>query len=104
MGWPLVFKGVALASTYGIIGRVGVLVEPTFKGVQEKVRDGLGNPLSKQAPKQGVDLGNAIVNGTTRAFKWGGVAAGAALGTAIKKGFGRLRAMEDETAQIEGLD
>jgi len=103
MGWPLVFKGVALASTYGIIGRVGVLVEPTFKGVQEKVRDGLGKPIAKQAPKRGVDVGNAIVNGTTKALKWGGVAAGAALGTAITKGFGRLRAMEDATAKIKGL-
>src|SRR5690625_1399357 len=103
MGWPLVFKGVALASTYGIIGRVGVLVEPTFKNTQKKVRDGLGKPLAQEAPKQGVDLGSAIVNGTTRVFKWGGVAAGAALGTAITKGFGRLRAMEDATAKIEGL-
>src|SRR5690625_1771327 len=103
MGWPLVFKGVALASTYGIIGRVGVLVSPSFDGVQKKVRDGLGKPIAKQAPKQGVDLGNAIVNGTTRVFKWGGVAAGAALGTAITKGFGRLRAMVDATAKIEGL-
>src|SRR5690625_6319194 len=99
MGWALVFKGVALASTYGIIGRVGVLVEPTFKGVQEKVRDGLGNPLSKQAPKQGVDLGNAIVNGTTRAFKWGGLAAGAALGNAITKELGLIRANDDEYAK-----
>src|SRR5690625_4128759 len=103
MGWPLVFKGVALAGTYGIIGRVGVLVSPSFDGVQKKVRDGLGKPIAKQAPKQGVDLGNAIVNGTTRVFKWGGVAAGAALGTAITKGFGRLRAMEDAQAKIRGL-
>src|SRR5690606_19546730 len=29
--------------------------------------------------------------------------AGAALGTAISKGFGRLRAMEDATTKIEGL-
>src|SRR5699024_12532536 len=43
------------------------------------------------------------VSGTTRVFKWGGIAAGAALGTAITKGFGRLRAMEDATAKIEGL-
>lgn len=90
-----------MASTYGVVGRVGVLVEPTFKDAQKKIRDGLGKPIAQEAPKQGVNLGDAIVNGTTRAFKWGGLAAGAALGTAITKGFGRLRAMEDATAKIE---
>src|SRR5690625_7717747 len=103
MGWPLVFKGVALASTYGIIGRVGVLVEPTFKNTQKKVRDGLGKPLAQEAPKQGVDLGSAIDNDTTRVFKWGGVAAGAAVGTAITKGFVRLRAMADADEKSESL-
>lgn len=90
-------------SSYGVVGRVGVLVEPTFKGVQKKVKDSLGAPLAQEGPRQGRNLGDMIVNGTTRVFKWGGIAAGAALGTAITKGFGRLRAMEDATAKIEGL-
>lgn len=92
-----------MASTYGIVGRVGVLVEPTFKNTQKKVREGLGGPIAQEAPKAGLNVGNAIVNGTTRAFQVGGVLAGAALGTAITKGFGRLRAMEDATTKIEGL-
>ena len=90
-------------SSYGVVGRVGLLVEPTFRGAQRKVRDGLGVPLAKEGPKQGRNLGDMIVSGTTRVFKWGGVAVGAALGTAITKGFGRIRAMEDATAKIEGL-
>ena len=90
-------------SSYGVVGRVGLLVEPTFRGAQRKVRDGLGVPLAKEGSKQGRNLGDMIVSGTTRVFKWGGVAVGAALGTAITKGFGRIRAMEDATAKIEGL-
>src|SRR5699024_1791170 len=70
---------------------------------QRKIKDGLGAPLAQEGPRQGRNLGDMIVNGTTRVFKWGGIAAGAALGTAITKGFGRLRAMEDATAKIEGL-
>lgn len=92
-----------MASTFGTIGRIGVLVQPEFKGAQKAIRDGLGKPISQEAPKQGRDVGNMIVNGTTRAFQVGGLMAGAALGTAITKGFGRLRAMEDATAKIEGL-
>ena len=90
-------------SSYGIVGRAGLLVEPTFRGVQRKVRDGIGAPLAREAPRQGRNLGDGIVAATTGVFKWGGIAAGAALGTAITKGFGRLRAMEDATAKIEGL-
>src|SRR5699024_5814575 len=74
-----------------------------FDGAQRKIRDGLGKPLAQEAPKQGRDLGNSIVAGTTRVFKWGGAAVGAALGAAITKGFGRIRAMEDATAKIAGL-
>src|SRR5699024_9660485 len=70
---------------------------------QRKIKDGLGAPLAQEGPRQGRNLGDMIVSGTTRVFKWGGIAAGAALGTAITKGFGRLRAMEDATAKIEGL-
>lgn len=90
-------------SSYGVVGRVGVLVEPTFRGVQRKVKDGLGAPLAQEGPRQGRNLGDMIVSGTTRVFKWGGIAAGAALGAAITKGFGRLRAMEDAQAKIRGL-
>ena len=90
-------------SSYGIVGRAGLLIEPTFRGAQRKVRDGIGAPLAQEGPRQGRNLGDMIVSGTTRVFKWGGIAAGAALGTAITKGFGRLRAMEDATAKIEGL-
>ena len=86
-----------------MVGRVGVLVEPTFRGAQRKIRDGLGVPLANEGTQQGTNLGNKIVAGTTRVFKWGGVAAGAALGAAITKGFGRLRAMEDAQAKIRGL-
>src|SRR5690625_3987501 len=89
--------------SYGVVGRCGFLVETTYRGVKRKVRDGLGVPLAKEGPKQGRNLGDMIVSGTTRVFKWGGVAVGAALGTAITKGFGRIRAMEDATAKIEGL-
>lgn len=90
-------------SSYGVVGRVGVLVEPRMTGVQRKVRDGLGKPLAQEGPRQGRNLGDSIVAGTTRVFKWGGVAVGAALGTALTKGFQRVAALEDATAKIEGL-
>ena len=77
-------------SSYGIVGRAGLLIEPTFKGAQRKVRDGIGAPLAQEGPRQGRNLGDMIVSGTTKVFKWGGIAAGAALGTAITKGFGQI--------------
>lgn len=85
------------------VGIAQVLIVPSFDGLQKSIGKGLDGPLTTQGSKSGKNLGDMIVSGTTKAFKWGGIAAGAALGTAITAGFGRLRAMEDATAKIEGL-
>lgn len=90
-----------------IVGRAQVLIEPSFDKFQRTVGKGIGQPLAQEGPKQGKNLGDRIIGGLGTALKVGAattVAAGAGLiGTALVQGFGRLRALEEARAKLEGL-
>lgn len=83
-----------------VVGIAEVLVVPSFKGTQSKIgKEFAGIEDSQPVKKAGLGVGKAL-----KVAAGAGLAGGAAfLGTAMTKGFGRLKAIEQAKATLVGL-
>lgn len=91
-----------------VVGRAEVLVSPSFKGAQNDIKKQLSGSTGNEIAKTtSTGVGSKIVGGLGKALKIGlattGLGAGAILGGAITKGFGRLNAIEQARAKLLGL-
>lgn len=93
-----------------VVGRAQVLVVPSFSGFQRDVgreAAGAGKTFDAQMGKSSPGIGSRIASGIGNTLKKGvaavGVAAGAGLGFALVKGFGRLQAIDQAQAKLTGL-
>lgn len=83
-----------------VVGIAEVLVVPSFKGTQSKIgKEFAGMEDSAPVKKAGLGVGKAL-----KVAAGAGLAGGAAfLGTALTKGFGRLKSIEQAKATLVGL-
>lgn len=93
-----------------VVGRAQVLVSPSFTGFQRDVgreAAGAGKTFDAQMGKASPGIGSRIASGIGNTLKKGvaavGIAAGAGLGFALVKGFGRLQAIDQAQAKLTGL-
>ena len=87
-----------------VVGVAEVLVRPSFKDFQSE----LGQMVDKATPQSGpASPGGKMADRIAKGLKIAGAAtiagAGAVLGTALTKGFGRLTAIENAQAKLTGL-
>src|SRR5690606_22819984 len=89
---------VELATAY-------VSILPSAKGFKEKLAKELDidTPAQRSGRSAGSRLGGALGSALKRTVAGVGVAAGAALSTALVKGWGRLTAIEDAQSKLTGL-
>ncbi len=89
---------VELATAY-------VSILPSAKGFKEKLAKELDidTPAERSGRSAGSRLGGALGSALKRTVAGVGVAAGAALSTALVKGWGRLTAIEDAQSKLTGL-
>ena len=92
-----------------VVGTAQVLIVPSFDGLQKSVGKGLVQPIDRSVEKAriGQRMGKRVVSGFGKALKLGAAttvtAAAGAIGTALVQGFGRLQALENARATLEGL-
>lgn len=86
-------QGSEIASAY-------VTITTKMPGVQKDINKTLGGVDTSSA---GRSMGDKLAGGMKTALKAGGIAVGAILGTALVKGFGRLKAIENAQAKLKGL-
>ena len=88
------------------LAQAWVTISPRTKGMQKEIDKQLKGIASK-GEKTGSALGAKITSGMKKSVKVGAVAAGAAgaaaFGTALKKGFDRLDAIEQAKVKFEAL-
>ena len=88
------------------LAQAWVTISPRTKGMQKEIDKQLKGIASK-GEKTGSALGEKITSGMKKSVKVGAVAAGAAgaaaFGTALKKGFDRLDAIEQAKVKFEAL-
>lgn len=88
------------------LAQAWVTISPRTKGMQKEIDKQLKGIASK-GEKTGSALGEKITSGLKKSVKVGAVAAGAAgaaaFGTALKKGFDRLDAIEQAKVKFEAL-
>ena len=88
------------------LAQAWVTISPRTKGMQKEIDKQLKGIASK-GEKTGSALGEKITSGLKKSAKVGAVAAGAAgaaaFGTALKKGFDRLDAIEQAKVKFEAL-
>ena len=86
-----------------IVGRAQVLITPTFTGFQRAVAGEAEKAGTDGGKRGGQGLGASLLKWGKRGAIVAGVTAGAALGTALTRGFGRLTAIENAQAKLRGL-
>lgn len=85
-------------------GYAALQIIPSMKGATKILDDELNGAAQKSAgTKTGSTIGSKIGSGLKKASKVGAVAAAGLIGTALVKGFGRLKAVDDATASLRGL-
>lgn len=90
-------QSVELASAY-------ISLVPSLRGAGKHIDAGLSSSeISNVTQKRGKSLGGKLMSGLGMAAKVGGAAVGALLVTAIGKGFGRLKNIENAQASLKGL-
>ena len=84
------------------LGKAYVQIVPSFKGMQGAIQKELGGASATQKT-MGSRIGGNIVSGMKTAFKVGGAAVAGLFGTALYKGFNRLKDIENAEASLKGL-
>ena len=84
------------------LGKAYVQIVPSFKGMQGAIQKELGGSAAPQKT-MGSRIGGNIVSGMKTAFKVGGAAVAGIFGTALFKGFNRLKDIENAEASLKGL-
>ena len=90
------------------LGVAYISILPETSKIAPGVKKALGdNSVAGQADKSGKSMGSRLTDGMGKAMKRGAQVAGAGLlgvlGTALYKGFGRLKGIEEAEAKLRGL-
>ena len=85
------------------VAQAVVALIPSAKGFGKAVQGELAGDLAKTGAKEGNGLGSRIAGGFKTAAKAGFAGAGLLAGTALAKGFGRLKAIDDAEGKLQGL-
>lgn len=86
-----------------VAGPAYVTVAPSLKGWESKLNKQIATPLDKAGKSGGQSLTAAFGKVAKTGMKVAAVGVGAVVGTALSKGFGRLKGIEDAEAKLRGL-
>lgn len=73
------------------------------QGLRKEIDREVGGAVDQAGDKHGRTLGSRLSGGFKKAAAGGFLAAGALAGTALTKGFGRLKSLDDAQAKLTGL-